>query len=238
VTHAGQSDPKVKELAHSKEEPATTKKGNNVEDSIYASTIGDCENGVKKNDEDASQSMVGSMMKMLRRLTGGKKSNDKKRPRSPSTTSCSSSSKKHKKTKKDKKKRRSSEEKSSRESPKKSIKQFASTVKLLTEIYLSDQDEVFEALNLKDDESSDTVIDKIGKHVMVNNSNSLLKANGLKTDNLDKGKTPRSILLMNVEENDMKEEKDKKDKTTRVTAIEWLLALLHRRLGPLSPVCV
>jgi hypothetical protein len=104
VTHAGQSDPKVKELAHSKEEPATTKKGNNVEDSIYASTIGDCESGVKKNDEDASQSMVGSMMKMLRRLTGGKKSNDKKRPRSPSTTSCSSSSKKHKKQKqKDKK---------------------------------------------------------------------------------------------------------------------------------------
>ena len=142
------------------------------------------------------------------------------------------------KTKKDKKKCRSSEEKSSRESPKKSIKQFASTVKLLTEIYLSDQDEVFEAPNLKDDESSDTVIDKIGKHVMVNNSNSLLKANGLKTDNLDKGKTPRSILLMNVEENAMKEEKDKKDKTTRVTAIEWLLALLHRRLGPLSPVCV
>ena len=60
----------------------------------------------------------------------------------------------------------------------------------------------------------------------------------MKIDKLDKEKTPRSILLMNVEENARKEEKDKKDKTTRVTAIEWLLALIHRRLGPLSPVCV
>ena len=111
-------------------------------------------------------------------------------------------------------------------------------MKLLTEIYVGDQDEVFEAPNLKDDESIDTVIEKSKKHVVVNNSNSMLKANGLKTDNLDKGKTTRSTLLLNVEENAMKEEKDKKDKITRLTASKGLLALLHRRLGPLSPVCV
>ena len=110
-----EKEERVKELAQFKDELAAAKKGNSVEDSIYASMIGD--NGEKKKEEPASQSMVSSMMKMLRRLTGNK-SNDKKRPRSSSRSSSSSSSKKHKKTKKDKKKHRSSGAKSSRDSPK------------------------------------------------------------------------------------------------------------------------
>ncbi len=98
---------------------------------------------------------------------------------------------------------------------KKSIKQFASNVKLLTDMYLSDQDEVFEAPNLKNDESIDTFIEKIGEFVLVKDLNSLLKANGLKIGNLDKEKKLRSILMMNVEENAKKEGKDKKDKTNK-----------------------
>jgi hypothetical protein len=91
-----EKEERAKELAQFKEELAAAKKGNSVEDSIYASMIGDCPNGEKKKEEPASQSMVSSMMKMLRRLTGSKKSNDKKRPRSSSRSSSSSSSKKHK----------------------------------------------------------------------------------------------------------------------------------------------
>ena len=72
-----------------------------------------------------------------------------------------------------------------------------------------------EAPNLKDDESIDTFLEKLGEHVLVKDLNSLLKANGLKIGNLDKDKKLRSILMMNIEENNKKEGKDKKDKKNK-----------------------
>ena len=74
---------------------------------------------------------------------------------------------------------------------------------------------MLEAPNLKDDESIDTFIEKLGEHVLVKDLNSLLKANGLKIGNLDKDKKLRSILMMNIEENNKKEGKDKKDKKNK-----------------------
>ena len=71
------------------------------------------------------------------------------------------------------------------------------------------------APTLKNDESIDTFIEKISEHVLVKDLNALLKANGLKIGNLDKEKKIRSILMMNVEGNGKKEEKDKKDKTNK-----------------------
>ena len=93
--------------------------------------------------------------------------------------------------------------------------QLALNVKLLTDTYLSDQEEVLEPPNLKDDESIDTFLEKLGEHVLVKDLNSLLKANGLKIGNLDKDKKLRSILMMNIEENNKKEGKDKKDKKNK-----------------------
>ena len=74
---------------------------------------------------------------------------------------------------------------------------------------------MLETPNLKDDESIDTFIEKLGEHVLVKDLNSLLKANGLKIGNLDKDKKLRSILMMNIEENNKKEGKDKKDKKNK-----------------------
>ena len=68
--------------------------------------IGSREQSDKKVDEVENQSMVGSLMKMLRGLTGKKKDTDKKRSKSSSSTS-SSGAKKHKKSKQDKKRRAS-----------------------------------------------------------------------------------------------------------------------------------
>ena len=85
----------------------------------------------------------------------------------------------------------------------------------MTDTYLSDQDEVLEAPNLKDDESIDTFIEKLGEYVLVKDLNPLLKANGLKIGNLDKDQKLRSILMMNIEENNKKEGKDKKDKKNK-----------------------
>ena len=72
-----------------------------------------------------------------------------------------------------------------------------------------------ETPSLKDDESIDTFIEKLGEHVLVKDLNALLKANGLKIGNLDKDKKLRSILMMNIEENNKKEGKDKKDKKNK-----------------------
>ena len=95
------------------------------------------------------------------------------------------------------------------------MKQFASNVKLLTETYWIDQDEVLEKPSLKNESSIDEFINTIGEKVLVKDLNELLVANGLKKGNRDKNEKLRTILMHGVEEDEKKGDKDKKNTTNK-----------------------
>ena len=95
------------------------------------------------------------------------------------------------------------------------MKQFASNVKLLTETYWIDQDEVLEKPSLKNESSIDEFINTIGEKVLVKELNELLVANGLKKGNRDKNEKLRAILMHGVDEDETKGDKDKNNKTQK-----------------------